>query len=852
MIASDVLKLKNINLATSLKDERYINYLIISAIYNGKNTIQEILLHINLNLDENLLVDEELLKYYLNVNYDLNAKNEYILSEKERAFYSKFYESIKEFDELCDLDDNELVKKITETINDNYEISALYNLAYLKNSIMKKCSNMYLYSIYLDMLMRYDEYKNRFNVLKVKYNVIDDDSILTELYEDNPILNMLVTYSSKFEKRWLKTFNVETIESILKLNYNIFSLIFCSQIDEYLKLLSDINVPKIKHIFDELLELYNWMDEKYLIVYNERFKRIGSDSIMTLQDIGNRIGITRERARQLESRIYRKIKLIQFNSDELIPIFKYIDIKKNLYVSSEKFMKILNNEILSKLIKIKISTAENLNIFFSNEYDIFYFKDKEINQIVNEYREKLPLVIPAINYEKMLYIEKAIINNEYKLTKKGWYIKKGYNESDTYLELLDLYFPNGYRINSEEDFKLLIDNYKKIYKTSNVSNSSRYIASRLDNNPKYCTIDRGLYLRRSMCPKLPSELLKKIILYIKNSNLVVYYSELYEKFKFELNLNGINNQYLLKGLLDYEIGDEFHTNRDFITYGEQRNKWDAIINYMRSFDNVFTLDDLRDKFPNVAYTIFQGIISYESTKNLLILYNRKFIYADKSNINIIKDELKKRIETLFETTNTNYLTSHKIFAKIVLSNDNFLSKINFEVDSFNLYSIIRNLFPNDYYYRRPIISKLDAGVIDNLAALKQYLLTLDEFDSKKVKMYINKMNLSSKWLNEYYTLCEYMSEDFVLVDKKTMVSKERLAIDVYTIEKIEKSVDNLLDKYYEIDLSKFEAYFIFPDIRGYEWNKYLLIGIINTYLLDKFEIIKESVNFYIRRLNNEL
>ena len=216
MIASDVLKLKNINLATSLKDERYINYLIVSAIYNGKNTIQEILLHINLNLDENLLVDEELLKYYLNVNYDLNAKDEYILSEKERAFYSKFYESIKEFDELCDLDDNELVKKITETINNNYEISALYNLAYLKNSIMKKCSNMYLYSIYLDMLTRYDEYKNRFNVLKVKYNVIDDDSTLTELHEYNPILNMLVTYSSKFEKRWLKTFNVETIESILK------------------------------------------------------------------------------------------------------------------------------------------------------------------------------------------------------------------------------------------------------------------------------------------------------------------------------------------------------------------------------------------------------------------------------------------------------------------------------------------------------------------------------------------------------------------------------------------------------------------------------------------------------------
>ena len=33
-------------------------------------------------------------------------------------------------------------------------------------------------------------------------------------------------------------------------------------------------------------------------------------------------------------------------------------------------------------------------------------------------------------------------------------------------------------------------------------------------------------------------------------------------------------------------------------------------------------------------------------------------------------------------------------------------------------------------------------------------------------MYVTKMGLSNKWFYEYYTLCEYMSEDFVLIDEK--------------------------------------------------------------------------------------
>jgi len=70
--------------------------------------------------------------------------------------------------------------------------------------------------------------------------------------------------------------------------------------------------------------------------------------------------------------------------------------------------------------------------------------------------------------------------------------------------------------------------------------------------------------------------------YIKNSKYTVYYSEILNKFRMELVTENIKNQFLLKGLLDSVLPKEFYTNRDCIMYGNQTNKWDAIITYMRN------------------------------------------------------------------------------------------------------------------------------------------------------------------------------------------------------------------------------------------------------------------------------
>jgi len=162
------------------------------------------------------------------------------------------------------------------------------------------------------------------------------------------------------------------------------------------------------------------------------------------------------------------------------------------------------------------------------------------------------------------------------------------------------------------------------------------------------------------------------------------------------------------------------------------------------------------------------------------------------------------------------------------------------------------LYPNEYFYKRPIISKSDKGTLTTINIIHDYLIKLDSFDDEISSRYITKMNLSFKWIHEYQELCNYMSNEFLQINKKTMIKKENLNIDSYTIEKIDGILNNLIERYKELNITDYNAYFIFPNINNLKWNEYMIIGFINSYLYDKYEFYIQEGKYYIRRLNYEL
>ena len=90
---------------------------------------------------------------------------------------------------------------------------------------------------------------------------------------------------------------------------------------------------------------------------------------------------------------------------------------------------------------------------------------------------------------------------------------------------------------------------------------------------------------------------------------MVHYSTIYEKYISQLNVLGVDNWYYLKGLIDEHLPKEFNTQRNYINVGEEKiTSYDAMVAYMRSFQGLFSLSDLQNKFVGIKEYTFFNII----------------------------------------------------------------------------------------------------------------------------------------------------------------------------------------------------------------------------------------------------
>ena len=67
------------------------------------------------------------------------------------------------------------------------------------------------------------------------------------------------------------------------------------------------------------------------------------------------------------------------------------------------------------------------------------------------------------------------------------------------------------------------------------------------------------------------------------------------------------------------------------------------------------------------------------------------------------------------------------------------------------------------------------------------------------------------------------------------MNKKTFPISNSDLEEIKSCLSYYINSFGEMDLRKFNGYSAFPKIK-YQWNQYLLVGIITTFFDDLFEI----------------
>lgn len=817
--------------------DSYVKYLISEYIFtNGRSDIDSIFsklesIYGNMNHSKTTK--------YINKNFT-ESNGFYSLSDAQENAYKKTKKFKQDLFYLEWEPEAVLHKKLSAYITQqliSFSEGLPLSLALL---FKKEKGNQKIYeSMHYDFLLNYNKY------------IIDVDCTVNTIDASYDQLPLSIVISNSIILELLFANGINTISDLKSLSVDSLLVIFAISYENLITSLAPLKEDFSTTYKSKICDLFNGLKARELEILSLRNGFNGQES-MTLEEVGSVFGLTRERCRQIESKAFKKI-LCKINQVKniLMNLFLSLCTQEMRYISEEKLEEYVAEKKITRYILFLYENC-GLDVEYNSDLKVIYNKSlTTLEDICNEVIDVFDDIITVEEFECLSSFEKSVIEFAYKLYKNILYVKKGISTKELIGMTIDEKFPNGYRIGCQEDYELLQTSFNKKYGVADEFPSDRSIVGFLERLD-YCQIDKGTYKNRKYCVNLSRDLIEEIINFVLLNKPTVFYSSIYEKYKDKLNEIGVNNYYYLKGLIDPEFPDEFVTKRNYVSIGtEKLSSYDSILQFMKSFNGVFDLNDLRNKFIGVKDYTFQNVIYNESEKGLIQLGAHRYIYISK--VVITEDtvkEFKQFIDEIFVLMGTKVISSRKIYARLSLFNKDLLNRLKIVTDSFSTLSLIYHYFKDIYGFNRPLLSLNKDENINQYVLIANYVATLDSFNSKTIKNYTSKMNVRS--LYSYLEFMEEQSDNFVQVNLDTMVNKEKFAISESNLKEIEKMLELIFNRFDEIDTRKFNGYSMLPKLT-YLWNKYLLVGIIRSFFSEKYEIQNtettyDSTDFIIRRI----
>lgn len=219
----------------------------------------------------------------------------------------------------------------------------------------------------------------------------------------------------------------------------------------------------------------------YLIFKNKNALNIVTQRAygLTLNEVGKKVNLTRERVRQIENNSY--ISFLDFvNNVKLFSTIKeseYIDIKKiedydsNMGLITFYFMKehpynIVDGSFYSNFLNSIIYGKPFLEVQFENQIKISdeVIEEHIIEKLISIYGKK----IVSANIENIDIYMRRIGFNKY----NGVFKRRRYSINDAIEEISENYFQNGINPNDDEELEILKNILKEKYSMSSKSSYS--------------------------------------------------------------------------------------------------------------------------------------------------------------------------------------------------------------------------------------------------------------------------------------------------------------------------------------------------------------------------------------------
>lgn len=519
---------------------------------------------------------------------------------------------------------------------------------------------------------------------------------------------------------------------------------------------------------------------------NEKLIIRGRSKDKTLEQLGFELGITRERVRQIESRV--KSKFEDFQNRRNIVLKISADVNGDKMISVNRIASYSSDNISEFIFLLK--NCKNSEYTYDNNLDTLIIGNDSIYNRIKNCVDNLPNLIKAEHLSETLTSISDMHNIPNEMLEKVFYdtynvTGKVFHRSrllltEVYENIIKDYYANGIHIYDEEELnrfrKLIISEYGDIP----LPESNRALSARISE--KCILSDRGVYKAKQQ-EYISKKLSDKIFGYIKYGNNDIYMTNaIFAVFEKELVEEGVKNKYYLQGILHEMFGDEFIFRRDYISKDPNfTSVYSSIIKYIQKYDYPLSKDQLKNQFPGITEIVFTIALDDAEIINLFGKYlHSSYVRVDYSE----KQYLRELIDCILSDNEAHHI---KDIYEIITREKPEIFTRNSAMFPFGAFSILEFLFKNEFQFLRPYIAKNDVEIDRPSERLHDLIYSRDEFTVSEISEFVRYNHFQINSLLEYVNGC---NDEFLLVDDNTMMKIDKIGID----EAIANQVEDIISK----------------------------------------------------------
>ncbi len=224
------------------------------------------------------------------------------------------------------------------------------------------------------------------------------------------------------------------------------------------------------------------------------------------------------------------------------------------------------------------------------------------------------------------------------------------------------------------------------------------------------------------------------------------------------------------------------------------------------------------------------------------IFNKKNLYD--YNLAYVKELYNFIIDT-YEIMECNVISAKIIYSQLRLLKPKLLENIKSIKDYEEFWDYLKKNYHNKLFFSKPFVAIKPFNNIYEVTL--EYLRTLNGFDNQTIIKFENKIGYESTKGSNIYI--EALYNEFIQVDETMMIKKDIFNLDEIVLKRIKNNLELYFKTNEVLETKTFKAFFAFPTLPGYSWNKYLLVGIVRTYLNADYKIekIAHETDYIIRR-----